>query len=302
MRVLLLGASGLLGRVLSEDWGSDDLIPASSKEVDIREYDRVRKLLLEIRPDWTVLAAAYTNVDGCEKNPPLADEVNCFGAVNVARAAKESRSHLLFVSTDYVFDGSKFAPYEVDDPVRPINTYGRSKAVGEQQVREVLPEVCILRTSWLFGVQGRCFPNTILKLAQEQKTLKVVSDQRGSPTFNRDLASVIIRLVRGGAAGTFHATNAGNCSWSEFAQEILRSAGLLDITLVPISTEELKRPAQRPRYSVLSCESLKAFGISMRPWQEAVRAYLQEYFGAFPARPGEDAALMKERSAFHIES
>ena len=283
MRVLILGASGLLGEALVEGWKSDDLIPATSKDGDIRDFGQVRKLLTESRPDWIVLAAAYTDVDGCETDPTLAHEVNCSGAANVARAAKECASRLLFVSTDYVFDGSKTAPYETHDQVRPLCAYGRSKAAGEEQVWKILPEACVLRTSWLFGAQGKCFPNSILKLAHERKTLRVVSDQQGSPTFNRDLASVIIRLVRGGARGTFHAANSGNCSWFEFAQEALRSAKLFDVTVTPISTAELNRPAPRPHYSVLSCASLSRFGLTMRSWQEAVGTYLQEYFALFPA-------------------
>jgi dTDP-4-dehydrorhamnose reductase len=200
---------------------------------------------------------------------------------------------MFFVSTDYVFDGSKSAPYETYDQVRPPCVYGRSKVAGEQQVREIFPEACILRSSWLFGAQGKCFANAILKQARARKTLRVVPDQRGSPTFNRDLASVIIQLARGGATGTLHAANAGNCSWFEFTQEVLQSAGLFDVTVVPISTAELNRPAPRPHYSVLSCASLSSFGITMRPWQEAVSAYLQEYLATLPAGGDDDAAPTK---------
>jgi len=133
-----------------------------------------------------------------------------------------------------------------------------------------------VRTSWLFGVHGRCFPNTILKLARVQKRLTVVSDQRGRPTFNRDLARVIIRLVHAGARGTIHAANAGDCSWFEFAQEIIGAAGLTGVAVVPILSEELNRPAPRPRYSVLSCTSLHAYGVSLRHWREPLQDYLHE--------------------------
>lgn len=276
MRILILGASGLLGSVLVEDWIGDEIFPASSKDADIRDEGQVRKLLISCRPNWTILAAAYTDVDGCETNPELAHAVNCLGAANVARAARENGSRLLFISTDYVFDGTKTSSYEAHDPVRPLGVYGLSKAEAEREIRQVLPDCCILRTSWLFGAQGKCFPNTILRLAQIQKTLSVVSDQHGSPTFNRDLAKTIIQLVRAGATGTIHATNAGDCSWFEFAEEIVLAAGLADVTIKPASSKELNRPAPRPKYSVLSTTSLAQCGMSMRPWREAVIAYLEE--------------------------
>jgi dTDP-4-dehydrorhamnose reductase len=277
MRILLFGASGLLGKVLQEEWGSDEIIPATSREADIRSEEQVRKLFFKCRPEWTILAAAYTDVDACENNSALAHAVNFRGAINVAQAARENNSRFLLISTDYVFDGTKSTPYEVDDPIRPLNVYGRSKAAAEQGVRDILPGCCILRTSWLFGAIGKCFPNSILALARERKTLSVVTDQTGSPTFNRDLARVIRELVRAGAAGTIHAANSGNCSWFEFAQEILRAGVHADVQLVPISTQELRRPAPRPRYSVLSCKSLAPFGISLRSWKEALPVYLQEF-------------------------
>ncbi len=282
MRVLITGAGGLLGRALVEVWGSDEIVPATSKDADIRDNNQVRRLLTSCRPDWTVHTAAYTDVDGCEKNPELTQQVNYCGAINIARATAELGSRLLLISSDYVFDGEKRSPYEVDDPVRPLNAYGRSKADAERGVREVLPGCCILRTSWLFGAEGRCFPKTILLLAKDRKTLPVVSDQRGSPTFNRDLAQVIVRLVRTNATGTIHAANAGDCSWFEFANEIVNTAGLADITILPISTQELKRPAPRPLYSVLSCTGLVQYGISMRTWQEALKAHLHACLPAIP--------------------
>ncbi len=277
MKILLFCASGLLGKVLLEEWGSGEIIPTTSKEADIRSEEQVWKIFFKCHPEWTILAAAYTDVDGCEKNPDLAQAVNFRGAVNVARAARENNSRLQLISTDYVFDGTKSAPYEIDDPIRPLSVYGRSKAAAEQGVREILPDCCILRTSWLFGANGKCFPNSILSLATERTTLSVVTDQTGSPTFNRDLARVVRQLVRAGAAGTIHATNSGNCSWFEFAQEILRAGGHADVKVTPTSTQELGRPAPRPRYSVLSCKSLAPFGISLRSWKEALPAYLQEF-------------------------
>jgi len=201
--------------------------------------------------------------------------VNCIGAANVALECKNVGSRLLFVSTDYVFDGSKSSPYEVDDQIHPLNVYGETKAQGEKLVRDAMPEACILRTSWVFGANGRCFPNTILEAARAGKNLSVVADQIGRPTYNRDLAHTIIRLCRAGVQGTVHASNAGSCSWYEFACAILRAAGLTDVTVEAIQTEAL-RPARRPEYSVLSLDSLKAHGIQMRPWQDTLADYIGE--------------------------
>lgn len=278
MKVLVFGASGLLGRALVDEWSSDEAIPATSKDADIRDASQVRRLVSRFRPGWVILAAGYTDVDGCEKNTALAQEVNCGGAENVARAARESGSRMMLISSDYVFDGATPEPYEVGDPVRPLSCYGRSKAAAEATVREILPDCCIVRTSWLFGVPGKCFPNTILELAAKRNKLTVVSDQRGSPTFNRDLARAIVRLVRADAKGTLHAANSGDCSWFEFAKEIVRMAGLTGVEVLPISTREANRPAPRPAYSALSCASLDRYGIRMRPWPEALQAYLQERF------------------------
>jgi dTDP-4-dehydrorhamnose reductase len=281
VRILIIGGTGLLGKALLEEWNLDQALGVGSRDADIRNSTQLRALFAWCQPEWTVLAAAYTDVDGCEKNSELAHQVNCVGAINVARAAREAGSRLLFLSTDYVFDGSKRAPYDIDDPVRPINAYGRSKAEAEKGVREILPDCCILRTSWLFGASGRCFPNTILELAQSQKTLSVVADQTGSPTFNRDLARTIVKLVRANARGTIHATNAGECTWHEFACEVVRSAGLVGLSIEAIRSRDLLRPASRPKYSVLSGASLEQYGLRMRPWRETLGGYLSERLRIF---------------------
>ncbi len=273
-RILILGATGLLGKALVEEWDFDEVTGASSRDADIRDRARLRALFARTRPQWTVLSAAYTDVDGCEKNPEMAHQMNCAGAGNVARAARECGSRLLFVSTDYVFDGKKTTPYETSDMP---NVYGRAKAAGEAMVRAILPEACIARTSWLFGVAGKCFPNTILRLAEERREISVVADQHGSPTFNRDLARAIVHLCRCDARCTLHVTNSGHCSWHEFAEELVRGAGRTEVTVKPISSEEFARPAARPKNSVLSPASLRQrYGITLPPWQEAVQRYLHE--------------------------
>ena len=164
--------------------------------MDIRDAEKVQDVVHKARPEWIVLAAAYTDVDGCESHPELAMAVNRDGAVNVAQAAKRIGAKLLFLSSDYVFDGKKTSPYETGDPRNPQSVYGRSKAEAEVRLLEVLPECCIARTSWLFGPDGKCFPDTILKLAASRPTLDVVDDQRGCPTYSVDLSRAIIGLCR----------------------------------------------------------------------------------------------------------
>jgi dTDP-4-dehydrorhamnose reductase len=275
MKAMILGASGLLGKALMREWTGDEIVGLGSRDVDIRDSDKVRAVVQKVRPEWIVLAAAYTNVDECESHPDLAFAVNRDGAVNVAKAAKQTRAKLLFLSSDYVFDGKKISPYETGDSRNPQSVYGRSKAEAEIRLQEVLPECCIARTSWLFGTGGKCFPDTILKLAATRAALDVVNDQRGCPTYAADLARAIIELCRHQASGIVHATDVGDCSWFEFACEIVKRAGLAT-EVHPVSAEQMARPAPRPAYSVLSPKSLQRYGITMPAWQDALERYLRE--------------------------
>jgi dTDP-4-dehydrorhamnose reductase len=276
VRTAIVGATGLLGKYLLREWDSDQLTGLSSKDLDIRDAVQVRHVIQGCRPASVVLAAAYTDVDGCETNPELAYETNCKGAINVAEAAKEVGSHLVFISTDYVFDGTKSSPYEVHDTRNPTSVYGRSKAEAEVQILHLLPEACIVRTSWLFGVGGKCFPDTILRLAADShRELAVVNDQRGCPTYGRDLARAIRQLCRLNVKGAVHATNWDDCTWFEFATEILRLSGSPAVVR-PVSSEQFPRRAKRPAYSVLSSASLVAYGITMPRWREALRDYMDE--------------------------
>jgi len=275
MRVIIFGASGLLGQALMREWNGDQVAGLSVEDVDVRDAVKVRAVVEKNQPDWIVLAAAYTDVDGCESNQELAFSVNRDGAVNVAEAAKRTGAKVLFLSSDYVFDGTKTSPYEIDDARNPQSIYGRSKAEAEVRLLEVLPQCCILRTAWMFGTGGKCFPDTILKLAANRPALNVVNDQRGCPTYSVDLARAIIELCRKGATGMVHVTNAGHSTWFEFARETVRSAGLAT-EVQPVSTQQMARPAPRPAYSVLSARSLRPYGISMPTWQDALRRYLVE--------------------------
>ncbi len=275
MRITLFGASGLLGQDLVPALSGErhQLTALSIEDIDLREHARIRGIIRDSRPEWIFLLAAYTDVDGCEANRESAFAVNCEGAVNVAEAARAAGARLLFISTDYVFDGSKRSPYQTTDPRNPASVYGESKARAEERLLEILPEVCIARTAWLFGHGGKCFPATILKLASTRPEISVVNDQRGSPTFTRDLASALVQLCRANARGIVHVTNSGNCTWYEFTQEILRASGMATV-VKPVTTAEFPRPARRPTYSVLAPDSLHAYNIHMPEWQDALRRYL----------------------------
>jgi dTDP-4-dehydrorhamnose reductase len=273
MRVTLFGASGLLGQELARELSAEELTAPSSQDADLRDRARVHEVIRDSHPEWIILSAAYTDVDGCESNRDLAFAVNFEGAVNVAEGAREAGSRLLFLSTDYVFDGSKRSPYETSDARNPASVYGESKARAEERLIEILPEVCIARTSWLFGHGGKCFPATILKLASTRPEISVVNDQRGSPTFTPDLAAALVQLCRASGRGIVHVTNSGTCTWYEFAAEIVRESRL-PTTVKPVTTAEFPRPARRPAYSVLSPASLHAYNIRMPHWQDALGRYL----------------------------
>lgn len=275
MGVLLIGANGMLGKDIVQEWKDDELIPAASRDADIRNYEQVERLITATRPEWIVLTAAYTDVDGSERDPEAAFAVNGKGTENVASVAQKYGAKVLYISTDYVFDGKGTRPYEPADPIGPINVYGESKARGEQAIQASLRDWCIVRTSWLFGASGSSFPEKILRAAETRPELSVVADQVGSPTYTRDLALAIRGLVRADARGFVSVTNSGTCSWFEFAQEILRQAGKNN-PVKPIDTVQAARTAKRPAYSVLSPAALHALGITVRHWREALPPYLAE--------------------------
>ena len=275
MRITIFGATGLLGKALMREWREDEVTGLGSADGDLRDERQVLHLVQRSRPDWVVLTAAYTDVDGCETNCDLAFGVNSRGAANVARAAKQQGARLLFLSTDYVFDGTKTTPYTADDARSPRSVYGQSKAEAEVQLGQILPECCIVRTSWLFGTDGKCFPDTILKLAASRPKLEVVGDQRGCPTYSVDLARALIQLCRQEASGLVHVTNRGEWSWYEFAREIITREGL-NTVVHETTSDRFVRPAERPKYSVLSPESLQKRGIEMPQWRDALQRYLAE--------------------------
>ena len=287
MRILIIGATGLLGRVLLEEWDSARITGTGSSDADIRDREQVQRLFTRVRPDCAILAAAYTDVDGCEKDPERAYQVNRDGAINVAHAARDLKSRLIFVSTDYVFDGSKTTPYEPEDPVCPVSVYGRSKAEAEAHIREILPGSCIVRTAWVFGGNKSGFASTMVDLAATRKKLSAVDDQRGCPTFNRDLARAIRRLSEVGAEKILHVTNSGDCSRYEFAAELVKAAGMSGVILEAVRTDMFPRPARRPKYSVLSHKGLDKYGVVMRHWKNTLDDYFHDRASQMDGRNGE---------------
>jgi len=307
--VLVTGASGQLGSALCSVLADDfHVIPATRAEFDITDLAATRAFIHTTAPHVVVHPAAYTDVDGCETNKEKAFLVNAIGARNVAIATREIEAKLVFISTDYVFDGRKEGPYLEYDPPNPSSIYGWSKLMGEQMVMQQNPRSFILRISWLYGPHGKNFVKTMLSLARTKEELQVVNDQRGTPTFAGDVARQIQALIQTDSYGLYHCTSQGSCTWYEFALEIFKNAGyeaevdpsgsarlipkaqdlttntqgltpnpqsLTPIILTPVTTEQFPRPAKRPQNSVLENFMLKIQGLDiMPPWQESLDEFL----------------------------
>ncbi len=278
MKVLVTGAKGMLGTDLVACLASRGhrVVGVDVDELDITRRREVVREVTRLRPDVLINAAAYTDVDGSETNEELAFRVNAEAVENLARACLEAGCRLIHISTDYVFDGKKEGSYREDDLPRPVGVYGRSKWEGEKRLRGILPEACVIRTAWLYGKAGKNFVKAILAQAERKGTLRVVDDQRGSPTYTRDLAAALATSAELGLTGTYHVTNRGACTWLEFARTILDLAGRRDVEVLPISTAELGRPAPRPANSVLDVGKFEAAtGLLLPPWQEALADYLR---------------------------
>ncbi len=280
-RVLVTGAAGLLGTPLCAQLGERpniDCIALAKIDLDITDRAAAIAAVESHQPDWVINCAAYTKVDDCETNEPLAIAVNGAGAGNIAAAAAKVGAGLIHLSTDYVFDGSARAPIPVDavtGPPNALSAYGRSKLIGEEQVLEEHLSATIVRTAWVYGPDGPSFPQAILRLAREGKLKRVVNDQRGAPTFAPDLATAIIRLMEAKTTGVVHVTNAGDCTWFEFAQVLLDLAHI-DCPIEPCSTADFPRPARRPAYSVLDLSRYEAAtGHAMRQLHDAAADYIR---------------------------
>jgi dTDP-4-dehydrorhamnose reductase len=280
--ILVIGAKGMLGKdligVLLSSLPNDEVIGWDIEEIDIqKEEDTVFKIE-KLRPDIMVHIAAYTDVDGCELNEEKAFAVNAEGTKHLALTASRCQAKMVYLSTDYVFDGNKREPYLESDSPHPLNVYGRSKWKGEQYVQELVKDPLIVRTQWLFGRYGKNFVTSILRQVEEKRVLSIVNDQIGSPTYTVDLAKAISALIQFDASGIFHVANSDLCTWYTFGQAILKLSGMDKVRVIPISSKELGRPAIRPSYSVLNCQKLKKkTGLTLRPWSEALKEYLSTY-------------------------
>lgn len=295
-KILITGSSGMLGIDLYQQLkGSYEIYGADLaargqgpkgtrfKKVNITERRQVATVLSKIKPDIVIHTAAYTDVDGCELDPKKAYSINSEGAKNIALACKTIDSVLVYISTDFVFDGRKKKPYKEMDKPNPLSVYAKSKLAGEKAVRKALKKYFILRTSWLYGRNGRNFVDTIIAKGKEGNALKVVDDQVGSPTYTKDLAKAIHALIdrvfapnaqRSMQYGIYHVTNSGSVSWFDYTKEILRLKKI-NIKVMPITSDQLDRPAKRPAMSVLDNSKFRVFtGCRMRKWQEALKDYV----------------------------
>ena len=282
MKIAVLGSQGQLGRDLCPRL-QGEVIPLTRADIDLSQLDTIAATLERICPDLLVNCAAYNLVDKAETEPESAFAVNAWGVRGLAAACRKANCKLVHFSTDYVFglDTSRTSPLGEDDPPGPVSIYGLSKLSGEYLVRALLPDHLIIRTCGLYGLwgsggKGGNFVETMLRLATQGKPLRVVHDQKCTPTYTRDLAETAIALIATGASGLYHATNAGASTWYEFAAEIFRLSGIA-ADLTPITAAQFGAPAQRPGYSVLSNDHLVRAGVpAPRHWSEALKSYLGE--------------------------
>jgi dTDP-4-dehydrorhamnose reductase len=270
--ILVVGSKGMLGRdlvtLLGERGRGVDL-----PDIDITDMVSVQQVLTALKPTVVVNCAAYTDVDGCETDTETAMQVNGEGVAFLALVTRDIGSKLVQISTDYVFDGSKGSPYREDDLQQPLNIYGESKLAGELNV-DINPVNLLVRTQWLYGLHGKNFVETMLKLGSEKNVLSVVDDQAGSPTWTVDLAKGIIALIDAGCCGTYHCANSGSTSWNGFAKVIFEESGMA-VQVDPMKTGQLNRPARRPLHSVLDCSKLvEDTGFVPQPWRLALQQYL----------------------------
>ncbi len=274
MRLGITGAMGQLGRSLQEALKGHDLFLIDLPEHDVTET-RIIPTIADFKPDVVIHTAAMTDVDGCELNPDAAYRINGLGTQNVALACQRCGSPLVYLSTDYVFDGAKGEPYLESDQPKPISVYGRSKLAGELFVKNLLSQFYIVRTAWLYSQGAGNFVSKILELADERTEMSVVTNETGSPTYAPDLAAAIVRLIDHPLYGIYHLVNEGSCSRYEFAHRILELAGKGDFPLHP--AESYDRPAKVPANAVLrNFSAATKLGITLRSWDEALRAYFED--------------------------
>ena len=281
MRIVITGAEGQLGTDLRHALRGHQLTALDLPVFDLTDPDCARAIV-KAAPEVVIHAGAYTDVDGAERNPALAMAVNAEGTERVAAGAAAAGAKLVYISTDYVFDGLGTRPYIETDQTNPLNVYAESKRAGELRALAGCQNALVIRTAWLFGHHGRNFVKTVLQLASERPCLKVVADQRGCPTFSEDLAGIIANVVALPVQGILHVTNEGDCTWHTFASEIVRLAGR-QTPVEPITTADMPRPAKRPAYSVLSSSRLHELGFHMPAWQDGLERFVKA-----PPRAGQN--------------
>jgi dTDP-4-dehydrorhamnose reductase len=273
VRLLITGAHGQLGTALQQVWTADTLLLKDLPGFDLTD-PACEAQIVEARPDVIIHAGAYTNVDGAEREPDRARAVNVQGTAAVARAADRLKARLVYISTDYVFDGTKSNPYTEGDVTNPINAYGQAKREGEIAAMEFCANTLVVRTAWLYGHSGANFVKTIMRYAGEKPHLDVVADQRGCPTYADDLAQALRGLLKVDIRGICHVTNTGDCTWHEFAEAIVRLTGF-STEVRPITTAQAERLARRPAYSVLAQDRLKSVRAPLPHWQDALNRFMK---------------------------
>jgi len=279
MRVLVTGVKGQLGHdvVLECEKRNIEAIGVDIDEMDITDKAAVEKVITEAQVDSVIHCAAYTAVDAAEDNEDLCRKVNSYGTRYIAEVCKKLDIKMMYFSTDYVFDGQGHKPWQPEDERKPLNVYGQTKYEGELAVEELLQKYFILRISWVFGVNGKNFVKTMLRLGKEKGAVNVVNDQIGSPTYTADLARLVVDMIQTDKYGVYHATNEGFCSWYEFACEIFRQAGMSDVKVTSVDSTAFPVKAMRPKNSRMSKDKLDASGFKRLPaWQDALKRYLEQ--------------------------
>lgn len=279
MRVLVTGVKGQLGHDVVDELEKRNIeaIGVDIDEMDITDADSVNKVITEAAPDAVIHCAAYTAVDAAEENVEICRKVNATGTQNIANVCKKLDCKMVYISTDYVFDGQGTRPWEPDDKQDPLNVYGQTKYEGELAVSTTISKFFIVRIAWVFGVNGKNFIKTMLNLGKTHDTLTVVNDQFGSPTYTYDLSRLLVDMILTEKYGFYHATNEGICSWYEFACEIFKVAGMNNVTVKPVTTAEYGAKAVRPFNSRMSKQKLTDNGFELLPtWQDALVRYVDE--------------------------
>jgi dTDP-4-dehydrorhamnose reductase len=276
-KVIITGAKGQLGSDVIDIFTNAgyEVFGFGKEELDITDNENVEKIILDVKPDIIIHSAAFTAVDLAESEKDLAFKINAIGTRNIAIAADKVNAKLVYISTDYVFNGSGTEPYNEYMPTSPLGTYGASKLAGEKFVTDFHRQFFIVRTSWVYGKNGKNFVKTMLNLAKDHKEISVVNDQRGCPTYTVDLAVCLLELVKTQKYGVYHVSNSGSCTWYEFATAIFKEKNI-DIKVNPVTSAEFPRPARRPSYSVFDHMGLRLNNFSkMRDWNEALIEFLE---------------------------